>query len=223
MKAAGGAHLRHARVARPHARHRVPEAFTRAAQARAGPRSAARLAKVPIWIISNGPRLGSLERSSAARHGCERCGRGEAPVVRGRVDALARRLQPLRGAARARAAHARKPAPVRRPAARLLCSPAPQHGNASLTRLCRARCRVLAEVGHATEHHERILSSAVDKADGLGDADLKRLKYVVTNLKGGVLELSAHARFVDGTQQRARALFACLVRAPLLTLCAAQP
>jgi hypothetical protein len=75
---------------------------------------------------------------------------------------------------------------------------------------------VLAEVGHATEHHERILSSAVDKADGLGDADLKRLKYVVTNLKGGVLELSAHARFVDGTQQRARALFACLVRAHAL-------
>ena len=58
---------------------------------------------------------------------------------------------------------------------------------------------MLAEVGHATEHHQRILSSAVDKADGLGDADLKRLKYVVTNLKGGVMELSAHARFVDGT------------------------
>lgn len=65
---------------------------------------------------------------------------------------------------------------------------------------CHVRRRVLAEVGHATEHHERILSSAVDKADGLGDADLKRLKYVVTNLKGGVLELSAHARFVDGTR-----------------------
>ena len=63
---------------------------------------------------------------------------------------------------------------------------------------------MLAEVGHATEHHERILSSAVDKADGLSDADLKRLKYVVTNLKGGVLELSAHARFVDGASRSPR-------------------
>ena len=63
--------------------------------------------------------------------------------------------------------------------------------------LTRAR-RVLSEVAHATEHHERILSSAVDKSDGLSDADLKRLKYVVTNLKGGVLELGAHARFVEG-------------------------
>ena len=63
---------------------------------------------------------------------------------------------------------------------------------------------MLSEVGHATEHHERILSSAVDKADGLSDADLKRLKYVVTNLKGGVLELGAHARFVEGALQLLR-------------------
>jgi hypothetical protein len=72
------------------------------------------------------------------------------------------------------------------------------------TLLARARS-VLAEVGHATEHHERILSSAVDKADGLSDADLKRLKYVVTNLKGGVLELGAHARFVEGARARTQA------------------
>lgn len=59
-------------------------------------------------------------------------------------------------------------------------------------------------MGKATEHHGRILASAVDKADGLGDADLKRLKYVVTNLKGGVLELGAHARFVEGTRPSKR-------------------
>jgi len=34
---------------------------------------------------------------------------------------------------------------------------------------------------------------------GNTDADLKRLKYAVTNLKGGVQELDGHARFLQGT------------------------
>ena len=78
-------------------------------------------------------------------------------------------------------------------------APLATSGGADAGMYARAR-RVLSEVGHATEHHERIVSSAADKADGLSDADLKRLKYVVTNLKGGVLELGAHARFVEGAR-----------------------
>ncbi len=58
---------------------------------------------------------------------------------------------------------------------------------------------MLGELAATRErYYGRALADVADAAEGLGDAELKRLKYQVTNLKGGVLEMGAHARFVAG-------------------------
>ena len=46
-------------------------------------------------------------------------------------------------------------------------------------------------------------AAARDKAPGHGDADLKRVKYAVTNAKGGALEMGAQARFAQGARRAA--------------------
>ncbi len=76
------------------------------------------------------------------------------------------------------------------------------------TRLAGARAdsqsprSVLAELGRTSEHFSHVLSEAADKQAGNTDADLKRLKYAVTNLKGGFMELYAHGRFLQGARVR---------------------
>ncbi len=59
---------------------------------------------------------------------------------------------------------------------------------------------VLGELARTTERYGCVMAEAEAKAAGHSEADLKRLKYAVTNLKGGVTELAAHARFVAGAR-----------------------
>lgn len=60
-----------------------------------------------------------------------------------------------------------------------------------------------------------MVAEAAHAQVGHTDADLKRLKYAVTNLKGGVQELDGHARFLQGTAG------APLPRRPVSGACAA--
>jgi hypothetical protein len=69
---------------------------------------------------------------------------------------------------------------------------------------------VLGELGRNVSGAQfgRVLSEAEEAASGVSDADLKRLKYCVTNTKGGLLEADAAARFVAGARR-----VSCHVRA----------
>jgi hypothetical protein len=63
---------------------------------------------------------------------------------------------------------------------------------------------LLAALGRTTERFGHILHEASENCSGQSDADLKRLKYVCTNLKGGFVEASTHARFLQGARRSAR-------------------
>jgi len=67
-----------------------------------------------------------------------------------------------------------------------------------------ARRSLLTALGRTTERFDFIVKEASENCEGSGDAELKRLKYVCTNLKGGFVELSAHARFLQGASRRRR-------------------
>jgi hypothetical protein len=88
-----------------------------------------------------------------------------------------------------------------------------------------ALAHTLAELGRSvSDHYARVLNEAVDAALGHGDAALKRAKFALTNLKGGVLELQAQAIFADGAgaQLSARSDSPSLMPAPALLTPARQ-
>ena len=59
---------------------------------------------------------------------------------------------------------------------------------------------VLADLSRTSDSFSNMVAEAATAQVGNTDADLKRVKYAVTNLKGGVQELDAHARFLEGAR-----------------------
>jgi hypothetical protein len=59
---------------------------------------------------------------------------------------------------------------------------------------------VLADLSRTSDSFSNMVAEAATAQLGNTDADLKRVKYAVTNLKGGVQELDAHARFLEGVR-----------------------
>jgi len=64
------------------------------------------------------------------------------------------------------------------------------------------RRRLLAELGRTNERFQHILSEAAEGVTGASEGDLKRLTFLNKSLKGGVAELDAHARFLQGARLR---------------------
>jgi len=58
----------------------------------------------------------------------------------------------------------------------------------------------MADLGQTSQNFGNMLQAAGEKALGNSDADLKRVKFAVTSLKGGLVELDAQKRFLQGAR-----------------------